>query len=404
MESSKKSTGIRYLYLVIGVLCLFAAGIIYAWSIVKVPITEEFGWLASKVNINYTIMLSCFCIGGMIPGLVSKYLKSWMIIIGGGLLTFFGYLIASQMTGNIVVLYISSGVMGGRGIGCSYNEVLTLVNSWFPEKRGFSGGVLMMSFGISTLVLGNVTKSMYENPAIGWRNTYLIIGSVIGVLMILAGVILRFPGENTELPKPKEGKINNISSVDYTPAQMLKRSSFWRFFLALVLMSTLGSGVISTGNELIQSIGASESFAVIVVGILSISNGVGRVIIGLIFDKFGFINAKRIAGFANVFGGVTLIIAILTSSVPLGIIAFIFAGASYGCCPTLESFMCSAFYGTKYFSINMAIINIHLLFASLTAPLVSGLFEATGGYLVPAIIICCFTCISLGLNLSVKKG
>lgn len=70
-SNTNTNINIRFLYLAVGAICLFFAGIIYAWSIVKVPLINELGWDPSAVNFNYTVMLSCFCLGGMLPGLLS---------------------------------------------------------------------------------------------------------------------------------------------------------------------------------------------------------------------------------------------------------------------------------------------------------------------------------------------
>ncbi len=402
--SNNKSINIRWFYLGVGVVSLFAAGIIYAWSIVKVPLAD-FGWEPAQLNLNYTIMLSCFCLGGMIPGLLRRFIHPKLIIIGAAILCFLGYLISSRMSGEyIAVLYLSYGVMAGLGIGAAYNAVLTMVNQWFPERRGLSGGVLMMSFGISTLVLGKATNALFQAENVGWRATYLGIGIMILVLLVIAGIVINPPAADAELPNPAQGKINNISARDYKPSEILKTSSFWRFFIVLVLMSSLGSGVISTGKELIMSIGASADAAVTIVGILAISNGVGRVLIGIIFDKIGFVRSKVLAGVANVLGAVFLLLGVLTSSVFAGVIGFILAGMSYGCCPTLQSFMCSAFYGVKYFSLNMAIINLHLLFSSFMATIVSSLCESTGGYVMPSVVILCCTVVAFIINLTIRKA
>ncbi len=37
----------RYLYLSIGTIALLFAGTVYAWSILKVPLAQNFGWTCS---------------------------------------------------------------------------------------------------------------------------------------------------------------------------------------------------------------------------------------------------------------------------------------------------------------------------------------------------------------------
>lgn len=49
----------RWRYLAVSAVGLLFVGIIYAWSILKVPFSAEFGWEPSKLAFNYTLTM-CF--------------------------------------------------------------------------------------------------------------------------------------------------------------------------------------------------------------------------------------------------------------------------------------------------------------------------------------------------------
>lgn len=48
-----------------------------------------------------------------------------------------------------------------------------------------------MGFGASTLILGNVIAAFFQNENIGWQNTYIIVGLVIAVVLIISGILLK---------------------------------------------------------------------------------------------------------------------------------------------------------------------------------------------------------------------
>ncbi|MBQ3141708.1 MAG: hypothetical protein IJC25_07080, partial [Clostridia bacterium] len=56
----------RWLILAAGVITMLFAGIIYAWSILKVPFAEEVGFEASVLALNFTFTMCFFCIGGFL--------------------------------------------------------------------------------------------------------------------------------------------------------------------------------------------------------------------------------------------------------------------------------------------------------------------------------------------------
>ena len=108
----------RWLYLILGVCSMLFAGIIYAWSILKSPFASEMNWDASQLALNFTITMTFFCLGGFVGAQLSKHLGVAISVITAGVLAAAGFLFASMLDGsNIVLLYLSYGVLAGLGIG-----------------------------------------------------------------------------------------------------------------------------------------------------------------------------------------------------------------------------------------------------------------------------------------------
>ena len=71
MNNSKEKLSFRWAYMVIGVVAMLFAGILYAWSILKSPLSAEFGWGTSDLALNFTIAMTFFCIGGLVGARIS---------------------------------------------------------------------------------------------------------------------------------------------------------------------------------------------------------------------------------------------------------------------------------------------------------------------------------------------
>ena len=61
---NKKS--IRWFYMLIGIASMLFAGILYAWSILKIPFAGELGYETSALALNFTLTMCFFCLGGFI--------------------------------------------------------------------------------------------------------------------------------------------------------------------------------------------------------------------------------------------------------------------------------------------------------------------------------------------------
>ena len=69
----------RWGLLALGTVVLLFAGIIYAWSLLKAPFANEFGWSDSALTFNFTLTMCFFCLGGLVSGLLAKKLSIGVI-------------------------------------------------------------------------------------------------------------------------------------------------------------------------------------------------------------------------------------------------------------------------------------------------------------------------------------
>ena len=282
---------IRWIYLAVSAVGLFFVGILYAWSILKVPFSEEFGWEPSCLALNYTITMCFFCLGSLVSGILTRRVSVKALLAVSGSLILAGYFLVSRLTGESVgMLYLSYGVIFGTGVGIGYNSLLSTGNAWFPDKKGTSSGILMMCFGFSTMILGRTASSMFHMAQFGWRKTFLLLGvAVLAVLLVCAGILKR-PDPDTVLPRKKSGRKTrgeDFEQRDYTTAETIRRPAFWMFYLYGTLAATVGSAVISFARELSMSLGAEAALATTLVGVLSVCNGLGRILCGMTFDRLG---------------------------------------------------------------------------------------------------------------------
>lgn len=405
MNETNKKLSVRWTYMVVGVIAMLFAGVLYTWSILKSPLSTEFGWGVSELSLNFTLAMTFFCVGGLLGAQISKRLGHKIALILAGTLSLLGFLLTAILSGkSVILLYLTYGVLAGVGIGISYNVVIATVSAWFPDKKGLCSGCLMMGFGASALILGNLADALFKS-AIGWRATYVIIGVAIFVILTLSGIILKKPSEDLPLP---EKKISNSRSQeitqDLTAKQMLCRPSFWMAFICISFLAAVGSSVISFAKDLALSVNAPETLAVSLVGILSVCNGIGRIITGAVFDVIGCKKTMISANLLTILAASVTLLAVSINSLVLCIVGVCLTGMSYGACPTITSAFTSSHFGLKHFSNNMALMTFTVMVGSFIATASNAVLEATGGYTVTFIMLLALTFIALILNVLIKKS
>lgn len=393
----------RWPYLVIGAVSMLFAGIIYAWSILKAPLAAEFGWDASQLAMNFTLTLCFFCLGGVLSSQITKRTSPKVTIFLAALLVALGFFLCSRLSGGIGMLYLSYGVLAGLGIGMVYNAVISAVSAWYPDKKGFCSGVLMMSFGISSLVLGKAADAMFVLPGFGWRKTYLVMGLTIAVVLAVCGLFIKAPDKSAVLPKAA-AKQAGTETKSYTTAEMLKRSSFWKFFLYSVLTSAVGSTVISFARDLALSVGATAALATTLVGVLSLCNGLGRILCGVVFDALGRKKTMLLSNLLAIIAPAVVLLAVMGKSLPLCVAGLCCTGVCYGCSPTISSAFVGEFYGPKSFPTNYSVANLMLIPCSFASTLGNTLLISTGSFAGPFIMLLAFAAAAMALNVSIRKA
>lgn len=405
MNSGVKN-GYRWIVLAVSVVAMLFAGIIYAWSILKVPFAEDFGWSVEQLSLNFTLTMCGFCLGGLLGSFLSrktgvKLSTVCSAIMAGSGMTLTGFLSGS----NVVVLYLTYALLAGLGIGIAYNVIISTVSAWFPDKKGLCTGCLMMGFGASSLILGNLADMLFKTK-LDRRGTYILLGISLFSVLMVASVFLRRPSADENLPTvlKKSSSYNEDFEVkDYTAKQMLKRFSFWRAFALLTFATAVGNSVISFARDLAVSVGAGVTLATTLVGVLAVCNGLGRILTGFLFDALGRKRTMLVATVLTIVAAGVTLISVVTGSVTVCIIGLCLTGLSYGSCPTMVTSFVSAFYGQKYFATNFSIMNCNLILASFIATACSSLMNAFGGYTVPFVLLLVLAVFALILNLSIKR-
>jgi len=404
----------RRVKLVAAVVVMLFAGIMYAWAIIKTPFEIfENGVLSNtaQLGINYTLTIIFFCLGGFGAGLISKQTTATLRFVLAAMLVFASFLISSfqivtlPYSKNYFLLYMSYGMLGGLGAGLAFNTVISTVNEWFPDKRGFSSGVVLFGFALNSLIIGRVADILGRTDSIGWRSTYVIMAITLGAVFLAAAFVLKPPPPDTMFPKPKSvvGKDQALEIRNYTALEMIRRPSFILIFTYVAIMSASGHAAMSFAKDIVIDVGATEGFAVTVVGFLGLSNGLGRFTSGLLFDKLGIKQTQLISSAIIILAPVTVIMALISNSFVLCITGLCLCGFSLGFAPTTCSVFASGFYGPRDFSLNFSILSLILIPAPFAATLTGIVKTSTGEFTYAFIVLAILTVVGFFVNLAIRK-
>jgi OFA family oxalate/formate antiporter-like MFS transporter len=267
----------RWLIAAAGVVMQVALGAVYAWSVFRKPLSEEYDASVSSVNIAFTLTIVFLGISAYFGGLWMAKSGPRKVAITAGLLYGAGIILASFASGSIVLLYLTYGVLAGIGIGLGYIVPIATLIKWFPDKRGVITGIAVAGFGAGAVLTAPIAKSLVSS--VGVFETFAILGVIYAVLVIGAAFFIKNPPEDykPEGWEPDTSEKADRSGRDFEFGEAIKTWQWAALWALLFLNVTAGIAVISEAAPMAEEIGgASATAAASLVSIIAIFNGVGR--------------------------------------------------------------------------------------------------------------------------------
>lgn len=364
------------LYAIAGVVVMLFAGFVYAWSILSAPIATEFPeWTTSQLSLAFTICMAFFCLGGLIAGVLSQRMQSKWILRIACVLFLAGFTLTSRIN-SLPMLYLGYGVLCGGAAGLVYNSVMATVTRWFPNSQGAISGVLLMGFGASSMVIGGGFAALTPDLPGAWRTSVFVMGVLLAVVVAVCSLLIK---QRSQEMADKQDK--SMETRELKPKEMLTQKSFWLFFIWVVLLSVVGLVVISQARMLIQSASIVKiplGTLSLLVGLLSICNGLGRVVFGALFDKIGRRATMIVITLCGVMGIALLILSLQLHALPVLISSFALIGFCYGGGPTMSAAFTKEFYGKRYYSMNLSVMTLSLLVGSFGSALITMIYDRCG--------------------------
>ena len=398
----------RWVYAVVGVITLLLAGLVYAWSVMSKSIAASRpDWSAAQVSMTFTMVMAFFCIGCLIAGILAKKVSPKIYIILSGVLFFVGFMVAAMTGASPALLYLGYGVLCGLGAGFAYNAVMSTMSAWFPDKQGLISGILLMGFGLSAFIIGKVFAAV--TPSTGgeeWKATFRVLGIVILVVMVICSFFFVRP--DADFVPPTSGKKKEVRepALDINSAQMVKKPAFWLYYIWAILVSAAGLVLVSQASGIAVQVGGtivSDGTIATVVGLISILNGIGRVIFGGMFDKKGYKMTMIVDMIIFIVAGLVLILALTTGQFLFIVLGFVVGGFAYGGVTPTNSAIISDFFGRTYYPMNFSLINTNLLIASFASTIAGKLYDATQSYMSAIFMLIGVTVVGFIVFLGIRR-
>jgi MFS transporter, OFA family, oxalate/formate antiporter len=342
---SSSSLPNRWILAIAAFLMQLALGSVYAWSVFLNPVIALYHTTRLQANLTFSIVLLALGITAGFGGYLNNRFGPRIVATAGGILYGLGVLLAAFSAPNLLVLYLTFGVIGGIGVGLGYIVALAMLIKWFPDRRGFITGLAVAGFGGGAVITGLLAAALIKSIGVG--STFLYLGIAYLVVIVVVAQFFRTAPDGYAPAgwTPSARQQADRSVREYTLAGALRLPRWYLLWLILALNVTAGAAVISVASPLAQKFtGVGALTAALIVSVISIFNAVGRLFWGWLSDAIG-----RPFTFLSLFVIQLIVFAIMPSIssftlllVPAAIIGLCYGGG-FGTMPAFAA----DFFGPK---------------------------------------------------------
>lgn len=281
-------------------LCI---GQVYALSVFKAPFMAKFDAGEVAIGWIFSVAIAMLGISAAVGGTwVERAGPRKAMVVAGGFWVV-GFFVASIgiATGQLWLLYLGYGVIGGIGLGIGYISPVSTLMKWFPDRPGLATGLAIMGFGGGALIASPLSDSLMSfygggsepaNLVAGLTPAFVTLAVIYAIAIAIGSFVIRLPHPDWhpahwEQEQAKAHKLQTSAQV--SASQSIRTPQFWFLWIVLFTNVTAGIGILENAAPMVQGFFShiTPAAAAGFVGLLSIANMLGRFIWSTTSDYIG---------------------------------------------------------------------------------------------------------------------
>ena len=251
-----------------------------------------------------------------------------------------------------------------------YSPGISIVQRCFPRIKGTVSGIVNLTFGISSALLVPLYRLWIDT--FGHATLGLAIGATTLIIGLLAAQLIAEPrvalGKQDSHHQTVDAGTVNIAM---TPAQAVRTKDFWLLWVVWSLMGAAGITMVTQSVRYGLHLGLSLAGASSILAAFNLTNGLSRLISGVVSDVIG---RKLTLVLSFVAAGVAYLLLAQSHSLGLILVLAAIIGFGYGTLFACSAPLVAELFGLKHFGVIFGLVFTSFGFVSgLLGPVATGL-------------------------------
>jgi MFS family permease len=392
---------------------IFSAAYFQGFGVLIIPIERTFGWDRWVISAAMSLRqlesgILSPVIGFLLDRVSSRKLIFWSAVIAG--LGFIGL----GFTNGIVTFFLLFVIISVGASAVSHAVTWpVIISRWFRRNRGLAIGLAVTGpiFGSPIVILNTKIEEAY-----GWRVLLIGYGILILVSITLLSMLVRDrpepyglrpdgdPPEEDTSTERAGGPSLRRPDTGLTLHAVLRTKEFWLFTSYLSGTFAVNSAFqVHMIPYFQQDIGLTSAWAAVVLTIVFIISGIGRIGGGYLLDRIDYRLVLAVVAAMMGFSLLYLQMVDVNSVVAALPFALMF-GVSFGCLVPMRGAVGSIMFGTRAIGGILGLLQGPPIAAAVIGPLVMGIiFDLNGNYSVAIWGLIVISALMVPLSLAMRS-
>lgn len=346
---------------------------------VMIPVLErQFGWSRAEISTGMMIISMIALFGAPLVGLAIDRFGPRRIALPG-ILVFCSGLAMLSRAEDIASWWLLWVLLGVGNMMILPTVWTKAINAYFDRNRGLALAIALCGTGVAAAFVPALTNALVESH--GWRGAYLGLGAIgVVVTFPLAWLLFRMPATTPSPIGPPATAATSASppAAGVSVREGLLQPSFLKLAGATLLFSITICALTTNLVPVLLSRDMTPATAAGIAGLLGVGSITGRIVGGLLLDRF---DAARVAAASVAMPVVTVGLLLAFPGEGVAALACLILGLAVGtevdCC----AYLAARHFGLRSFGTLFGAMNGLMLFGNGIAPVLANhVYDVTRSY------------------------
>ena len=187
---------------------------------------------------------------------------------------------------NTLIGFYIGGIFLGAAVAFAGSTMSSvIINKWFTKNKGTVMGIIMAANAAGGATAVALLEPMIYSGSVGYKNAYFITAVAVVTVLVIVVLFYKDKADDGVSDDSKKSRQKNAEWEGFAYESLTRKPAFYTVIICLAMYALLSVNSIATPH--FKDVGFSGEFVALSACIGSIGLAVSKILVGIVYDRFG---------------------------------------------------------------------------------------------------------------------